>query len=955
MREIIVDPLTGRWHTVGDNGAEFAYVPKHALVFNHLQSEQLLKNGFVASRASAFAYGTAFASGTAYASPVGINIPINSVSTSATKNNNQSATEKINQSTTEKINQSTDENTSAVKENTDAQENLQDWIARLIEVQERELSSFESAIKSFEMHSNQNKAIDAYVTKSEEYMKYLRNAQNEYARKANSVELSDDYKKKVRNGTLMIEDIQDENLRDAIQKYQDWYDKSKQLGEQLEEIKQTVREIKIEKLSNIKDDYDNLVSYAESLSNYYQQINDLSEEINLVGDAQALNSALNQQAVIRQTLINEQKELNDQLNALVKSGDIAEYSDTWLEWKTEINDIQKSILDCDSALNQLKKSIREIRLEDFYNSLDQLDFTSDMASSLRGLMSDEGVFDENAKLTNSGIAQLGLMGTELVAAKQKVANYNVAIEALNKDLENGDISQAEYNELLREYQRDQMEAVKATKDAKDAIINLIKNGIEKQTEAMEKLIQKRKDALSLQKEYYDFQKEMEDKSSEMNKIKAQINALSGDDSLEAQQKRRKLQSQLDKLQKEYDDKQKDREHDVIQAAYDETLESFKENQEKTLHELETNLDAQNQAISDALAVAKDNYTVVYEELGVLATEYNVTLTDSIVTPWTDAISAIEQYQSAIEQLNGNVNIDTTPITSDTTSKNQTTPTDNEAKNQNMSKSENGTWIKQDGRWWYEHDDGSYTKNGWEKIDGKWYKFDEKGWMQTGWQPWGTDSKGKTAWYYLNDDGSMATSQWIEYKGKQYFVDHTGVMARYGYIKSKNSGLYYWVNNDGVWEPQWNTYNPDLDKYDLYYAKGSKRVPYSALAYTDDTEDHKLNLGSEAIITNHGVLREVHAGDMIFNEKQKQFLWELSNGDVNFDWQKNIPFVSDFAKNITNMIEKRDIGGDTKIENHYDALVKVVGDVTKEVYPGLQKVCEEAFNYTNKQYKKYSKR
>lgn len=33
----------------------------------------------------------------------------------------------------------------------------------------------------------------------------------------------------------------------------------------------------------------------------------------------------------------------------------------------------------------------------------------------------------------------------------------------------------------------------------------------------------------------------------------------------------------------------------------------------------------------------------------------------------------------------------------------------------------GTWIKEsNGRWWYKHTDGSYTKYDWEYIDGSWY-------------------------------------------------------------------------------------------------------------------------------------------------------------------------------------------------------------------------------------------
>ena len=41
-REIVVDPHTGRWYTVGDNGAEFIDMPGGAIVFNHIQTRHLL-------------------------------------------------------------------------------------------------------------------------------------------------------------------------------------------------------------------------------------------------------------------------------------------------------------------------------------------------------------------------------------------------------------------------------------------------------------------------------------------------------------------------------------------------------------------------------------------------------------------------------------------------------------------------------------------------------------------------------------------------------------------------------------------------------------------------------------------------------------------------------------------------------------------------------------------------
>lgn len=55
-QEMVVDPHTGRYYTVGDHGAEFVDLPKDAIVFNHKQTEALLKHGHT-GRGKAFANG----------------------------------------------------------------------------------------------------------------------------------------------------------------------------------------------------------------------------------------------------------------------------------------------------------------------------------------------------------------------------------------------------------------------------------------------------------------------------------------------------------------------------------------------------------------------------------------------------------------------------------------------------------------------------------------------------------------------------------------------------------------------------------------------------------------------------------------------------------------------------------------------------------------------------------
>lgn len=926
-REIVVDPNTGKWHTVGDNGAEFTNIPKGAIVFNHLQTEELLENGFVTSRASALVSGNALMSGNAM---VRGGIP-KSVTTK--KNKKQQTTEKRSSSKSKSKSKSSDKstnantkatnsNTQATEDNTDAQENLQDWISRLCDVSKDWNDSFKNAIDQFEMNYNQNKAIDEYVANSESYKNTLRNSANNYMSRANSLGLSGDYIHKIWTGTMDIENITDENVRDKIEKYTEWYDKARDLNSEIADLNKSIRETKIQKLDNIKDDYDNLVSLSTSISDYNESVSDLSEKLTGVGDANALLRSANAQVAIRQALVNSEAQLNAQLNALVADGTIGMYTDTWNKWQEEINGVKKSIIEADEALNDLKKSIIEVRFNSFTKAIDNLDFKSDMSSAIQDLLLEEGIYDDDVKITSTGYTKLGLLGTDLVNAKQKVTDYNEAIRALKENYKQGNISQADFNEQLQEYQKDQMDAVSATKTARDAIIDLIKDGIEKETDAMDELISKRKDDLDKQKEYYDFQKKMNDQSKDMNKVRAQLAALEGDDSLEATAKRRKLESQLKDLQEQYDEDQKDHEKDVVSDAYDKTLEDFKKNQEDTVKELESSLEKQNQAISNALEATKNNYNDVYTILTELSNQYNFSLTQDLVSPWQSAQAALQQYQDAIGKLNANISsIDTSKITTAQPSQASTVPTKNESKYV-TTKNQNGTWLNQDGRWWYQHNDGGWTNDGWESIDGQWYKFDREGWMQTGWQPWGTDSTGNAAWYYLTDSGAMARSTWVAGANGQYYVDSTGVMARNGYVRSADGSKYYWVNADGVWEPSWTTTAPNLSKYKLYYSTGTPKAK-NELAYMDDM-DGKLNLGSEAMITEKGILGN-WGGNVIFSKEQTQALYNMSNGIFpGMDQMiKNVK-ANTAPVNITNNVSQGDIN------LNFGSAVNVEGDWNKNV-------------------------
>ena len=128
------------------------------------------------------------------------------------------------------------------------------------------------------------------------------------------------------------------------------------------------------------------------------------------------------------------------------------------------------------------------------------------------------------------------------------------------------------------------------------------------------------------------------------------------------------------------------------------------------------------------------------------------------------------------------------------------------------------WHRDNVGWWYQTYYGSYYKDTEAQINGKWYKFDERGYMMTGWylregryvngdiyknwsyfDPVNGDKKlgwqnidGK--WYYLTTDGARMGEQNLD--GKLYYFDPVNGDMKTG-----------WISNPGYTGTEWNYYDP----------------------------------------------------------------------------------------------------------------------------------------------------
>ena len=128
------------------------------------------------------------------------------------------------------------------------------------------------------------------------------------------------------------------------------------------------------------------------------------------------------------------------------------------------------------------------------------------------------------------------------------------------------------------------------------------------------------------------------------------------------------------------------------------------------------------------------------------------------------------------------------------------------------------WKRDNVGWWYSLNNGSYLKNRGVDIDGKWYRFDDRGYMMTGWQPIAevnATSRKKINWSYFDPVNGDQKIGWQNIDGKWYYLTRSGALIGEQYMDGKS---YYfdpvngdmktgWISNPGYNGTEWNYYDP----------------------------------------------------------------------------------------------------------------------------------------------------
>ena len=609
--EILV--RNGRWTTVGANGAEFTQVKKGDIIFNHKQTEQLLKNGRIAGRGKAYSEG---------AGPGRFTVGSSSIKSSSSSS-------------------SSDE--------------MFDWIEIRIEEISETISLGMAKIENAVGANNKNFIIDEMLELNKKLYDNLIAGANEYYSYAKTLlaKIPAEYREAAQNGAIAIEDFAgdaNKETKEAIEEYREWVQKGADATQQAEETLTEISNLAKQAIDNISQDFENKRSLTDDQIEQLEAYNSLLETTKGFESENIYQEMIDANNKNIKQLEEQRNKMQKELNEQVEAGNIKVDSQDWYDAVNAIAEVDTEIINLKVDTEDYQDTINELHWDKFDALLKRIELVSDETENLIDILSNEDMVDDNGNWTNEGITTLGLYAQQMEVAEVQAKKYQEEIDYLNENWKDLGYTEEEYIEKLGELKDGQYDAIKSYHDAKDAIVDLnkeridaIKEGIEKEIDAYAELIEKKKELLDSEKDLYDFQKSIKKQEKDIADIERQLAALASDNSASARAKKAQLQAELAEAQAELADSYYERSVQNQQDALDKELENFQDTKDKEIEGWEDYLENTEQVVSDSLATVQANTSTVYQTLQEMGQEYSLSITESITSPWKEGEYAIQSF------------------------------------------------------------------------------------------------------------------------------------------------------------------------------------------------------------------------------------------------------------------------------------------------------------------------
>ena len=440
------------------------------------------------------------------------------------------------------------------------------------------------------------------------------------------------YNKKVANATDLSKKlkIQEDALADA----------TKEAANAEAEYAQAIVENAKKKLDNIATYYDSFMSQWENRSSMIETYMDRMQTQGYNLSTKFYEAQIEQEQSIVDNLSEKYKAMKRNFEAAVQNGDITKGTQEYYEMKDSVDQVANSLAEAENKVFELQASIRDLKWEQFDQLQDSISRITSESDFLIDLMSHKDMFDDDGKMTEQGLATLGLHGVNYNTYMAQADKYKEEMLRISEEL-----AKDPYNQKLIDRKNElvdaQQKSILSAENEKDAMKDLIKDGIENELDSLQDLIDKYLDAIQAQKDLYDYQKKIREKTEEIASLQKQLASLQGDNSEENKAKLQELKDSLKDAQEDLEDTQ----YEKFISDQKELLDNLKNEYEEILNKRLDNIDG---LLSDMISEINSNASQISDTLRTEAASVGYDLSSEMQNVWSatnDVNGVIAAYDS----------------------------------------------------------------------------------------------------------------------------------------------------------------------------------------------------------------------------------------------------------------------------------------------------------------------
>lgn len=478
--------------------------------------------------------------------------------------------------------------------------------------------------------------------------------------------LSANQKKKLAAGEeINVDKIKDKSLKKALTAYNKYVTTAAETEQKLNIVTdaestaaanaaESQTEAAKATVEAIQSKFDNAKTYYEGLLGYQEKYNAMEEAnidlYNAHGNYERSSDyeiKISNTDSLRNIAQDKVDELEKRFQEGVDNGTIVEGSQEWINMKSEIVEAKKAVTDYDTSIESLKQQQIGVYYEEqFDRAIEKIDQFKDRLDTLNGIISDDMKIDKNTGLlTEWGATSVMLNRNQFSENQKEMRKLLDEKKQIEKDYAAGNFGEKTYDEKMKNVQSQFNSLILSNSSLQNDMLSLVKNQAQAELDVLNKVISKRKEALSAKKDYYDYDKTLKDKTKDIQILERQAAALQGSTNAEDKARLAKIQEQLSDAREDLSDTMTDHAFSMQSDALDKLSSDMSDDFDKWSNDISSNVEKMSNAINEAVSNSALSNAQVLNNLSTILK--NVGLTDEQVS---STLSGLTGYASGTDYV-----------------------------------------------------------------------------------------------------------------------------------------------------------------------------------------------------------------------------------------------------------------------------------------------------------------